>query len=1201
MWLTRLSITRPITILMLVVALVILGLQSNSRLPVDLYPDVAFPMLAISTVYTGTGPEEMETLVTKPIEDQVSTISGLKKITSSSSEGISTVMLEFNLGTNIDVASSDIRSKLDALRNTLPQDAKAPVVNKVDVKALPVIQLNMSSTTRSSIEVRRLADDFLKDRLSQLPGVAEVSVSGGDVREIQVKVDKSRLEAYRLSISQVVSALQSENLNLPSGTIEEVSRNYAVRVMGEFTDPEQIRNVRIPNAGGNPNLMIKDVADVQDTVAEAGSYTRVDGGSSVSLVVQKQSDANTVKVVDSVRAELEKLTGQPFTEAGLAKQAREKRTAKGAQPAAASAGEHLPPDIRITASRDQSTFIKDSLHDVYSSLFEGALLAMLIVFLFLHSLRGTFIVALAIPTSMIATFMVMDMLGFTINMMTMMGLSLSVGILVDDSIVVLENIHRHLKMGKSPADAAIAGRTEIGLAAMTITLVDVVVFVPIAFMGGIVGQFFRQFGLVVATATLFSLFISFTLTPMLASRWLKKHEEEEAEEERQLEHPGLFKQFVDAWEAVYNGFDHTYRKVLEWSLDHRAVVICLGLMVMTSSIASLMAPPKPEQLLAALPFLGVGLVVFLLLWYPLALIKSGVGRFFYTLLGLVVSIAIISVMARIAGMVTMPSPTLPMMLVMVLLGVVAYQMTRPTDRQKTITTGRAVVPLVAVGGALIVVVLFLPRAFTFEFFPQIDQRQISIKVEQEVGTTLDVTDMTTRQIESDLRNKYKDEVKTISTSVGSSGSGSLLSIGASGPDIAQINLELKDFEKGKSHTTDDVIKYINDQYSTLPGAKVTASFSSGGPGGAAIDIEISGDNMQRTQEVASQVYDLVRSTKGVFGTDLSWREGRPEVQAHIDRDRAAQYGISVAQIATALHTSLEGDTNSKFRENGKEYDIRVSLPKAQRNIVSQVPNMVVGTTAAGRPVYLYEVVRLEPAGGPTKIDRTNRQRSVTITAQLAKGYALGNVQQVLDPKIKKLDVSGVTVYWAGQAEEMRDSTNSMVSALVLSVVLVFMLMAALFESLLAPLIIWLAVPQAMAGAFFALTITHKSLNMMSMIGIIMLVGLVTKNAILLVDYTNTLRKEQGMGRREALLQAGPTRLRPILMTTLAMIFGMLPTAIALSKGSEMRQPMAITVIGGLLVAMFLSLLMVPSFYIIVDNIGEAFTNFKTRLLKGIGV
>jgi len=532
---------------------------------------------------------------------------------------------------------------------------------------------------------------------------------------------------------------------------------------------------------------------------------------------------------------------------------------------------------------------------------------------------------------------------------------------------------------------------------------------------------------------------------------------------------------------------------------------------------------------------------------------------------------------------------------MEMLGAIAYALTRTRESEQAATRKGVVAPLLIVGGAFMLVVLFFPRKFNFEFFPTMDQRQLSIKVEQDVGASLDVTDDTTRNIEKTLKKTFP-EIKTISTSVGSTGATGMSS-GDSGPYIAQLNIELIEYVRGKSHTTDQVINWTNDHFNKLPGVKVTATFPSNGPGGSAIDIEISGDNMQRIQTVAAQISNILRQTPGIFGADLSWREGRPEVQAHIDRDRAAQYGISVAQIANALHTSLEGDITSKYRENGKEYDIRVSLPKTQRNIVSQVPNMVVGTTPAGQPVYLYEVVRLQPAGGPTKMQRSSRQRTVTLTAQLAKGYALGNMQQILQPKIDKLDTKGVTVFWAGQAEEMRDSANSMFSALLLSVVLVFMLMAALFESFISPLIIWLSVPQAMAGAFFALTFTGKSLNIMSMIGIIMLVGLVTKNAILLVDYTNTLRKEHGMGRREALLLAGPTRLRPIMMTTLAMIFGMLPTAIALAKGSEMRQPMAIAVIGGLLVALFMSLLMVPSFYIIIDNIGVSLGEMMRKLTR----
>lgn len=1268
MQLTRLAITRPVTILMLVLALVIMGLQSRSRLPVDLYPIKDFPMLFISTVYPGTGPEEIETLVTKPIEDSVSAIGGLKKLSSTSSEGISSIRMEFEIGTDLNDAAADVRSKLDALRNALPQDAKAPVLIKADIGAVPVISLSVSSDRRSPLELRSLADDKLKVQLSKIPGVAAVAVSGGDVREVRVEVDKSRLEAYGLSIAQVVSALKAENLNLPSGSIEEGRRTSAVRVMGEFTDPKQVSAVRIPNALGNPNLTISDVARVRDTVVKPNTHTRVNRASSIALSIQKQSDANTVKVVDAVRETLAELTGDRSL---LGEGSGGHAAKKAEQNATASQGGGLPPDIRVSVAMDQSTFIKDTLHDVYQSLIEGALLAVLIVFLFLHSLRGTVIVGLAIPISMIATFLVMDILKFSINMMTMLGLSLSVGILVDDSIVVIENIHRHLRAGLSPREAAIKGRTEIGLAAMTITMVDVVVFVPIAFMGGMVGQFFRQFGIVVASATLCSLFISFTLTPMLASRWLKAHDEEEMEEMRQREHPGLYHRFTMRWEAFYGIIDRTYRAILAWSLDHRAAVISLGFMTMIASFAVSFQKPTGTQLLTgALIILPVLVSIFMVLYgarigehrrgdraltalrviflvLSLLILLPATGLLVMQLVTQGVSGALVMGMLVCLTLLTgailsMYGRALTFVLVLLVVGtmalgkVVSAPMLFPflyvlaigatglafSVSLPQVGVARRATPsrlLVGWAVALLAIAVFVPAKFAFEFSPKVDQRQFSISVEQDVGTSLPTTDATARMVEDALATEYP-EAKTAFTSVGATGS-SIFGGSGGGSDIAQISVELYDRDDPEKLTalhvsplaqlliklrlldsplrsTDAVIAAVNKQFTGRPGVKITASEGSNmGPGGSPVSIEVSGMDMGRIQQVANQIADIVKRTEGTYSTELSWREGRPEFQALIDRDRAAQYGISVAQIASALRTSLEGDTSTKYRENGKEYDIRVFLPESQRSLVNQLPAMVVGSTASGQPVYLYEVVRLEAASGPTKIERVDRQRAVTVNSQLLGGYAVGNLQRQIDPEIAKLDLTGITVNWSGQAKMMAESSTNLFNALFLSIVLVFMLMAALFESVLAPLTIMLAVPQAMAGAMFALTFTHKSLSIVTMIGIIMLVGLVTKNAILLVDYTNTLRKEEGLDRRAALLHAGPTRLRPILMTTLAMIFGMLPTSIALSKGSEMRQPMAIAVTGGLILSMFLTLLMVPVFYELLDELGHRYVLLKEKIIR----
>jgi HAE1 family hydrophobic/amphiphilic exporter-1 len=937
---------------------------------------------------------------------------------------------------------------------------------------------------------------------------------------------------------------------------------------------------------------------------------------SVAITIQKQSDGNTVKVVDQVKLALEDMTGKPYTD-----ESKEKYKKLGSQ-WSTGVPALLPSDYEINISMDQSTFIKDTLNDVYASLTEGAFLAVLIVFLFLHSLRGTFIVALAIPTSMIATFMIMNGLGFTLNMMSMMGLSLSVGILVDDSIVVLENIHRHLMMGESPHDAALNGRAEIGLAAMAITMVDVVVFIPIAFMGGIVGQFFRQFGITVATATLFSLFMSFTLTPMLASRWLKSKDEEEMEEEIENVKPGLFKKFVNGWERMYGAIDHTYRKVLDWALDHRPAVISIGIMTLLASITTALPKPDGEQFLKLGPVLLIAVGIVWLIWYGVSALHKAPRWLLSIFIAIPMTlILMIGIQGVASKLMKVSVPYMTAWGLMISLVIIAVNLCRkiPNDNRE-IQSGGAVKPMLVVFALWTLVSLF-PGKFGFEFQPKVDKRQLQILIEREVGASLETTNKNAYLIEEALTDKNQyPETKTVFTTVGSS-SGSVMSSGSNGADQAQIDVELKsnddygigNFEKffmnmglvkKNFRSTDEVIRQISKQFENVPGAKIKVQETAGmGGGGAPITIEVSGINTQAALFAAEQIKQVVKDTPGTYAVDLSWRQGRPELQAIINRDRAAQYGITTAQISSALRTNMEGDSNLKYRENGKEYDIRISLPEDQRNSTSQLANMVVGTKANGTPVRLYEVAQTINATGPTKIERVDRLRAVTVNGYLYKGFQLGNVQGKIKAKVKKLEdegkikLQGVTVAWAGQARNMADSAKNMFEAFGLAVVLVFMLMAALFESLISPLIVMLAVPQAMAGGLFGLILTNKSLSIITMIGFIMLISLVTKNAILLVDYTNTLRRDHGMDRKSALKQAGPTRLRPILMTTLAMIFGMMPTAVALANGSEMRQPMAIVVIGGLFLSMFLTLLMVPVFYDIVDEIGMKFAKLKQKLLE----
>jgi HAE1 family hydrophobic/amphiphilic exporter-1 len=1028
MGLTKLAINRPVVIIMLFLALAVMGFQSRSKMPVELYPKIDIPYILIMTTYPGAGPEEIETLVSKPIEDSVGSVNGVKNITSTSLEGMSAVVLECVLGTDLDTALADARAKVDATQNKLPDDCKDPTLIKVDVGAMPVILMGMSSN-RPAKELRDLADNVIKDRLSKVKGVASVTISGGDKRQIQVNVDRHRLEAYGISIGQVQQALAAGNLNMPSGSIKEANRDYSVRALGEFKNAEEIRALKI-NVFGRV-LTIGDIANVSDTVAERTQATRVQRKDSIGISVQKQADANTVEVVDGVKKELESMK------------------------------EVLPSDVAIAVAFDQSTHVKDALDDVNLSLWLGALLAVIIVYLFLHNIRGTFIVALAIPTSIISTYIPTHFLGFTQNMTVMLGLSLAVGILVDDSIVVLENIYRHLTRGEAPAEAALNGRSEIGLAAVTITMVDVVVFVPIAFMGGITGQFFKQFGITVACATLFSLLVSFTLTPMLASRWYKKHEDVEASS-------GFFKAFDD----FYRRLDAGYRRMLAWTLHHRWQVIASG-------------------------------------W-----------------------------------------------------------------------------------GILLVMIFMVAPKLGFEFSPQSDRGQVDIAIEMPAETSLAATNMVTKEIEDAVANI--PEIESMFTNVGSSGS---MLGGGEGSNLAKITLSLKETKSGIQRLLGPLVQdkdlrvrkdteiqaQIQKMIAKIPAGNVKVQAQSGmGPGGSPIDIELTGDNTEELDRTAQRIKQVISGVPGVINPDVSWKVGKPEVRAKIDRVKAADMGLTMQQIAAGLRTSIAGNTDIKFRTGGNEYDIDVRLREFDRYSLPDVGRTVVGATSSGAPIYLADVADLSFGIGPTKIERKNRQRKVSVTADVAHGYTLGRLKMALEKEIAAVPLGNTRLNWGGDAESMKESAGDMGGALILAILLVYMLMAALFESFFNPLVIMASLPMALIGALLALWMTGETLSIISMIGIIMLMGLVTKNAILLVDYTHTLR-ERGMSRNDAILEAGPTRLRPILMTTMAMIFGMLPTALKLGRGSEMRAPMAIAVIGGLIVSTLLTLLMIPVTYTLMDD------------------
>jgi HAE1 family hydrophobic/amphiphilic exporter-1 len=1100
MWLTSISIRRPVFILMVVMALIVLGLNSMSKMRLELNPKVDFPFVSVSTAYPGAGPEEIESQVSEKIEDAVASVNGVKTITSSSQEGVSIVAIEFNMGIPSDIAASDVREKVGSIRNQLPTQVREPVIQKFDVNSEPIIYYGLVGS-RPSKDLRDLAENVIKPRLGQIAGVGAVNVTGGDLREISVAVRKDRLDAYGIPISDLVTLLRSNTMNVPVGRIIEGNREYSLRVVGEFEDVEHVAATRVRMPNGQ-TVRLSDIATVTDSVRERRDLSRIDRKDSVAIVIQKTSEGNTVDVAHGVKKEVEAL----------------KKT--------------LPRDVQFVLNQDLSINVEESVADVKSSLFVGAFLAVLIVYLFLHNIRGTFIVAIAIPTSIVATFLVMYAFGFTLNTMTLLALSLSVGILVDDSIVVLENIYRHLGKGEDPIEASLNGRGEIGLAAITITLVDVVVFVPIAFMGGIVGQFFKAYGITVATATLFSLFMSFTLTPMLASRWYRTGDNVEV-------HSGFF----GAFNRFYGFLDRVYRRVLETALRYRGVVVYAGtglLILVFAAIASSFSGK-----MAGLPVLVVLFVVFGLLF-----------NWRYKKVGLLVTgLGVASVFVALTIGANWGKPML-----------------------------------------------------NFRFAPEMDQGQVSVEGELAAGTALATTSRIAEQVE-EVVDGHPD-VEGIFTSVGQSGGGGGIGgFGGSGTQYFSMRLKLREKMSlgdtlnpmvDKTHLRKKRDTEVADEIRTalgqMAGVDLKVSAMSGFRGGAPLQVDLQGRDMAVLNKQAEEVLKAFKEEPGVLNADLSSRIGKPEQQIRIDRDKAADFGLSVAQISQALRTSIEGDPNAVvLRQNGNEYGINVHFGEQDRRDVNAVGDIVVGSAGgvgaggAAQPVRLRDVADIRLASGPTQIDRQNRERLVSVTANTAPGFAPGNMQLGINKRLERINFGSTQMSWGGENKTQAEEGQYMGAALGLAIILVYMLMAALFDNLLYPFIIMLSLPQAMIGALLALIVAGQALSIMAMIGVIMLVGLVSKNAILLVDYTNTLR-ERGYSRTDAILEAGPTRLRPILMTTIAMVAGMLPVALALGRGGEFRAPVATTIIGGLILSTFLTLLVIPAVYTYFDD----FTRFIGR-------
>lgn len=1109
MGLTRVAISRPVFILMLMLLAFMFGTFAFRSMRKEQNPEVQFGVITATTIYPGAGPDEINTLVSRKIEEAVSGVNGLLEVTSTSQEGVSVVSAQFNVGTNMDVALNDVRAKIDSITGQLPQAIEKPIINKFDSASDPVMYMVLGSPTLTGQQLRDLADDKLKDKFARIDGVASVGVSGGDVREIQVQVFKDKLLSYGLGIVDVQRAITASTLNVPSGRSVEGTKEYSIRVLGEYKTFDDIKGTVISvrdqtRFGGKPRIVrLTDIAKVLDTTTERRQYSRLNGNDTVVMVIQKAKEGNAVEISQAAHGVIDQIQ----KEFGLS----------------------------VVVTQDTSRQIGESLADLNLALFFGIFLVTMIVYLFLHNFRGTMIVAIAIPVCIMGTFVALWMMGFTINNMSMLALSLAVGVLVDDCIVVLENIYRHLKMGEDPRTAAINGRSEIGLAAIAITLADVVVFIPIAFMGGILGQFFKPLGIGFATTVLLSLFVSFTVTPMLASRWYRKGED--------MEHPtGRFAQW---FERMFAKLEDHYRNSLEWALQHRWFVFISGFVI----------------LIAVFMFIGGSFM-------PSPQAAMGVG--------------------------------MPLMMASVFIGVIVFigNIFRKFVKPRFILFGALfglVFPISAIvgygyaqwkGSAV----------FQFQFFPQSDSGNISVRIETPAGSSLAVTEDAIKRIESVVSKN--PNTKYVLSNIGTRGGGFAAS--DAGTNFGEVRVTLNDkvalldrlqFWKkpeGKQRTATDtsIAADMLQSIGKIPGALITVSAQSGVGFGAPIQMSFRSDDRDLLVKTVTDIRERLAqgAIKGVINPDISSKAGKPEIRAIPDRTRLADLGLTSADVANTMRTLYEGNNDTKFRVLGKEYDIRIMMDLADRNNPSLV-NEVPITFVQGFPIYLSSVATLDNGVGIDKIQRRNREEEIVLSSDLLPGFAAGTVQTEINNWLKdqKLVPEGVTIKELGQADIQKRESGYLFGALFLGVILVYMLLASLYDNLLYPFIIQLAQPQAMVGAILALILTDKALNIVGFVGIIALVGLVGKNAILLVDYTNTLRA-RGRSRHGALVEAGPIRLRPIAMTTLAVILGMLPVALAVGRGSEFRETIGITIIGGISLSTLLTLLVIPCSYTIFDDL-----------------
>ena len=1028
--LAEICVRRPVFATMLILSLTVVGLFSYKSLGVDLFPKIDLPTITVTVVNPGASPQEIETEITDKVEGAVNTISGIDELRSTSVEGVSQVFITFLLEKNPDIAAQEVRNKVDLIVNDLPVTAEQPIVQKLDTDAAPVIRIAVSAP-RSPREVTDVADKKIKQQIESISGVGQVTIIGGRTREIQVWVDPDKLRAFNVTVAQVADAVRAQNMELPGGRVDEGTRELTVRTMGRIVQPSDFNNL-VVGSRGSYSVKLSDVGYAEDGAEEPRTEARLNGQPAVTLVVSKQSGQNTVAVADAVKERLRDIQ------------------------------KTLPPGFKTQVVGDQSIFIKASIEAIQTHLIEGSILAAIVVFIFLWSFRSTVIAALAIPTSLIATFGLMAAMGFTLNQITMLALTLMVGIVIDDAIVVLENIFRFIEeKGIPPFQAAIEGTKEIGMAVTATTLSLLAVFLPVGFMGGIVGRFMSSFGLTSSFAIAVSLLVSFTLTPMLAARLIKRsNDSEEGPVERRIEpadHGSKQSRF-------YRPIDSSYTRMLTWSMAHRWVIVVACLIVIVS-----------------------------------------------------------------------------------------------------------IVPLF----------MFVGK----NFLPVDDQSQFEINVRAPEGSTLGSTSNLAERISADIR-KLPGVTDTLTTI----GGGQQEQV-----NVASIYVKLQPLDERSVSQNDLMLrtrseilaKYLKEFPGQLrTSVQAVAAISGGGFRNADIQYVIGGPDLEKLTKYSDALTEKMKTIPDVVDVDSSLVTGKPELRVIIDRERAADLGVRVADVAQALNTLVAGQKVSTFNAGTDQYNVRVRAIGQSRSSVEGLERMIVSSAKIGW-VSLDNLVRIEEGTGPSAIDRLNRQRQVMLLANVKPGGSQAAVIQKMDEFAREVGIDpAYTTGLAGRSKELGRAGYYFMLAFILSFVFMYMVLAAQFESFIHPVTILLTLPLAIPFGILSLLITGQTVNIFSGLGLLLLFGVVKKNAILQIDHTNQLRA-RGMERLEAIIRANRDRLRPILMTTIALVAGMLPLTISSGPGSGTNRSIGVLVVGGQSLCLLLTLLAVPVFYSLFDDLGRS--------------